>query len=133
MGGKTNIFNRCFVLFFNFFSFCSARLSELCKDPKEIQRFWTSIPTDTDILLTHGPPNGFLDLSSSQHHVGCRELLKSVTTLIRPKLHLFGHVHASHGQLIHEDELGKIIFINASLCNSRFRIAHPPIIIDLSK
>lgn len=111
----------------------SGWLSEHCKDPKEIHQHWSSIPSDTDILLTHGPPNGILDVSSSHAHLGCRELLKSVTTLIRPQLHLFGHVHASYGQYLHEDESGKIIFINASLCDSKFRIVHSPIVIDLTK
>ena len=94
---------------------------------------WAAIPVDTDILLTHGPPNGILDRSSSHAHLGCRELLGSVMTSVRPQLHLFGHVHASYGQHIHEDEFGKINFVNASLCDSKFRIAHAPIVIDLNK
>ena len=111
----------------------SGWLSEHCKDPKEIQQHWTSIPHDIDILLTHGPPNGILDRSSNHAHLGCRELLKSVSSIVRPKIHLFGHVHASYGQHVQEDESGKIIFINASLCDSKFRIVHTPISIDLRK
>jgi hypothetical protein len=32
-----------------------------------------------------------------------------------------------------EDELGRTLFINASLCDSKFRTGHSPIVIDLNQ
>lgn len=96
----------------------------------ETRRCWSKIPKDTDILLTHNPPYTILDRSSGGAQLGCRDLFDIVTTSIKPKLHLFGHVHAGYGQLT---DINQTIFANASLCDSYLRIAHSPIVIDLDK
>ena len=126
--GNINIVLQHFSSFFN-----SGWLSEHCKDPKEIERHWASIPVDTDILLTHGPPYSILDKSFRGPSIGCSEILKSVTTVVKPKLHLFGHVHGGHGQLKDEERFGRTLFINASLCDSHFRTAHQAIVVDLNR
>ncbi|CAN8102146.1 unnamed protein product [Discula destructiva] len=54
---------------------------------------WTGrIPMDTDVLVTHTPPKGHLDLG-----LGCPGLLDEVWR-VRPKLHVFGHVHWGRGR-----------------------------------
>ncbi|KAK0615086.1 Metallo-dependent phosphatase-like protein [Bombardia bombarda] len=50
------------------------------------------IPEDVDILITHGPPKAHLDLMG----LGCEHLLREVWR-VKPKLHVFGHVHAGYG------------------------------------
>ncbi|RFU33680.1 hypothetical protein B7463_g2702, partial [Scytalidium lignicola] len=50
------------------------------------------IPRDTDVLITHGPPRYHLDLG-----IGCTSLLEEIWR-VRPRLHVFGHVHSGHGQ-----------------------------------
>lgn len=50
------------------------------------------IPMDTDVLVTHTPPKGHLDLN-----LGCPGLLEELWR-VKPKLHVFGHVHWGHGQ-----------------------------------
>ncbi|KAL0955416.1 hypothetical protein HGRIS_001663 [Hohenbuehelia grisea] len=49
-----------------------------------------------DILLTHGPPYNALDATRLREHVGCRALAERLP-LIRPRIHLFGHIHEAHG------------------------------------
>ena len=88
---------------------------------QELRQVWRKIPQDTDVLITHTPPAGRLDQSSRGLKLGCTHLAKRVKN-IRPKLHCFGHVHASAGQVT-EDET---IFLNASSVNSGFSIAYPP-------
>jgi len=68
---------------------------------------WNSIPEDTDILITHGPPLGILDGNS---HIGCSMLLDKCNK-IKPRYHIFGHDHASYGWL----HLNQTTFINASV------------------
>ncbi|KAG8163818.1 hypothetical protein KVR01_005736 [Diaporthe batatas] len=51
------------------------------------------VPDRVDILITHGPPFGHLDLM----RLGCRHLLRELWRA-RPLLHVFGHVHEGHGQ-----------------------------------
>jgi Icc-related predicted phosphoesterase len=59
---------------------------------------WTSVPDDTDVLVTHGPPHGILDCDYTGQRIGDASLYKRVEA-IRPKLHLFGHVHAQNGEM----------------------------------
>ncbi|VUC25428.1 unnamed protein product [Clonostachys rosea] len=51
------------------------------------------IPTDTDVLITHTPPRGHLDATQ----LGCAHLLRELWH-VRPRLHIFGHIHAGYGQ-----------------------------------
>lgn len=46
----------------------------------------------TDILITHTPPQYHLD-----NGLGCAGLLEE-TWRIKPRLHVFGHIHAAHGR-----------------------------------
>lgn len=56
-------------------------------------RKWDTIPDDTDILVTHTPPIGHGDLCCTGVRAGCVELLSTVQQRVRPKYHIFGHVH----------------------------------------
>ncbi|KAJ5978540.1 hypothetical protein N7501_001882 [Penicillium viridicatum] len=58
---------------------------------------WTgTVPPETDILVTHTPPQAHLDLSPV-YSTGCPNLLAE-SWRVRPALHVFGHVHESAGQ-----------------------------------
>ncbi|KAJ5767567.1 hypothetical protein N7533_000150 [Penicillium manginii] len=58
---------------------------------------WTrTIPTDTDILVTHTPPQSHLDMSPI-YSTGCPNLLAE-SWRIKPALHVFGHIHNSAGR-----------------------------------
>ncbi|KAJ5994051.1 hypothetical protein N7451_009775 [Penicillium sp. IBT 35674x] len=57
------------------------------------QDVWaSSIPERIDILITHGPPFGHLDLLK----LGCPHLLRTLWR-VRPRLHVFGHIHEGSG------------------------------------
>ena len=59
------------------------------------QNAWTgTVPLDTDVLVTHTPPRWHLDLPAG---LGCRFLLKEVWR-VKPRVHVFGHVHAGRGK-----------------------------------
>lgn len=54
-------------------------------------------PLETpDILITHGPPKLHLD-KRDFYRAGCPYLSVEVARL-RPRLHVFGHIHAAHGR-----------------------------------
>jgi Icc-related predicted phosphoesterase len=59
---------------------------------------WTSVPANTDVLITHGPPHGILDRDYEGQRIGDISLYKRVEA-VRPKLHLFGHVHDQNGEM----------------------------------
>ena len=56
---------------------------------------YADIPVDTDVLITHEPPFGILDLDSGMNF-GSR-VLASMLSVVKPGLHLFGHIHSAHG------------------------------------
>lgn len=95
----------------------------------ELAEKWKLIPEDTDILITHGPPFGILDEVPRRFWIensGCEELRKRVET-IRPKLHVFGHIHCGYGMT---EQFG-VKFVNASNCDEEYKPSQLPIIINL--
>lgn len=89
---------------------------------------WQLIPSDTDILITHIPPYGILDLAwdlsntsnevcahcskfhPKYNHWGDKALAERVYELKLP-LHLFGHVHDEVGIL----KIGETTYSNAAM------------------
>lgn len=93
------------------------------KRGSDIQEVWDMIPEGTDVLITHGPPFGILDQNKQKYHCGCENLLSTILK-IKPKYHIFGHIHDGHGQ--QEGTLGTQ-HINCSLLNDYYRVKHKPI------
>lgn len=87
---------------------------------------WAKAPDDVDILLTHTPPAGCLDLTDRGEAVGCADLAAALPR-IAPALHVFGHIHEAAGV---EERPGGGLAVNASICDLRYRPVHPPVVID---
>ena len=84
---------------------------------------WDAIPEYTDILITHGPPFGHLDIPGGQSiHVGC-EMLRYRVDEIRPKIHVFGHIHGGAGYYFN----GHTHFLNASILNEKYNYTNSPL------
>jgi len=67
------------------------------KARNKLDRFWrNTIGDDSDIIITHGPPKGILDLSYDFRNIlefcGCKSLMNRIIE-VKPKLVLFGHIH----------------------------------------
>ncbi|XP_071103122.1 UPF0046 protein C25E10.12-like isoform X1 [Haliotis cracherodii] len=89
-------------------------------------RRWNLIPEDTDILMTHGPPVGYGDTLHNGRPAGCVDLLNTVWNRVRPKYHVFGHIHEGYGAYTD----GQTEFINAAMCTKGYRPIQNPIIFD---
>ena len=99
---------------------------------------WDLIPTETDVLITHGPPHGIADtvkrpvaqivstLAGQGLHVGCEDLVRAVRR-VRPRLHVFGHIHEGYARVAQDG----VTFVNASSCDVRYRVVNPPVVVDL--
>ncbi|MDP5168789.1 MAG: metallophosphatase domain-containing protein [Bacteroidia bacterium] len=92
---------------------------------EDIRRYWQQIPTDTDILLTHGPVYGIRDLTFDGKIVGCEELNAKIWE-VKPLLHVFGHIHEGYGI----SEVNGITFVNASILDLQYRVANLPVVMD---
>jgi len=88
----------------------------------EMKARWDAIPKWTDILVTHGPAFGYLDIPGGQTvRVGC-EMLRHRVDEIRPKIHVCGHIHGSYGYYYN----GYTHFFNASVLNERYSYTNLP-------
>ena len=94
----------------------------------EIRAKWDLIPEDTDVLITHGPPYGIGDLTFHKDNAGCQDLLE-VVEKIKPKIHVFGHIHEGYGVTSN----GVTTFINASSCDHLYQPANPPVVYELKR
>jgi len=100
----------------------------------KLDRIWKQIPDDVDIIITHGPPKGVLDLTTEKDgtlvRVGCQSLMNHVQR-VKPKLHCFGHVHSEEGiynrGTFRTDD---ITYINASCYHNRTKEIQPGIVYD---
>ena len=55
--------------------------------------FSRTVPDSVDILVTHSPPKYHLDIADWGDEYLLNELWR-----VRPKLHVFGHLHAGYGR-----------------------------------
>ncbi len=94
----------------------------------EIQANWDLIPVNTDVLITHGPPYGIRDLTARGEKTGCHDLLE-VVGIIKPGVHIFGHIHEGHGIITN----GETTFINASSCDHLYQLVNSPLVFELTK
>lgn len=92
----------------------------------EIEQSWQLIPSNVDVLITHTPPENILDRSSQGTSYGCPYLADAVRR-VSPRVHCFGHVHASAGSI----EKNGTHFINASAVNSQLEIVTPPYVLNI--
>ena len=91
-----------------------------------LREVWSKIPEDTEVLITHGPPYGVCDRTLRGELVGCEQLLERVQR-VKPKLHLFGHIHEGYGTV----QTDETLFVNASTCDVRYRPINQPIVLTI--
>jgi len=99
-----------------------------------IKERWNLIPEDVDILITHGPAYGILDYIETNkkndiyEHVGCEELRKKFDDGdVKPKLHVFGHIHEGYGSVVFDG----IRYVNASIMDANYKPIRRPINVKL--
>lgn len=95
---------------------------------EELREKFAHIPSGVDILITHSPPCGILDGTPAKKDLGSRSLLERVYK-IKPRYHVFGHIHHGYGKRI--DAANNITFINASLLDEGYNFVNNPVIIEI--
>lgn len=116
------------------------------KRGKEAVAKWAVIPDDTQVLITHGPPKGRMDVvhepDESEYstiygggvrwkeiRVGCGDLTRRIQELKELKLHTFGHIHVHGGNV--EKGADGVTYANAAIVNERYDEANKPIVFDI--
>lgn len=88
-------------------------------------RNYERIPQDTDVLITHCPAYGILDFDDNIHY-GSEEILSKLSA-VRPKAHLFGHIHVQHGLTT----VDGTIFSNGAIMNVDYTNLNSPAVIEI--
>ena len=97
---------------------------------------WAKIPEDTDILISHGPPETVLDSVKPWGHyyspfAGCPHLLERVS-VVKPILHCFGHIHGSRShRRLANPKFNETLFVNSSICDESYKPVNKPYVIDI--
>jgi Icc-related predicted phosphoesterase len=94
--------------------------------PDNLQERWSHVPHGTDVLISHGPPRGILDVTEDGESVG-GIAHRNVVRSIRPKLNVFGHIHECYGQ---ETYMG-VDYVNATLVNFQYELVNAPVLYNL--
>jgi Icc-related predicted phosphoesterase len=93
----------------------------------EINVHWDQIPTGTNILITHGPPQCILDRLHSIDGTpkgawaGCPYLRQKIRE-VKPDLHIFGHIHYHGGNREHQEGTS---FYNVAICDEMYAPTNP--------
>ena len=95
------------------------------------KELWEYIPEDTDVVITHGPPKYILDevpkWNGEIENTGCPSLHNRMLE-VKPKYHVFGHIHEGYGQFINKDGT---TFVNPSIMDERYEPVNKPIVIEI--
>lgn len=90
-----------------------------------------SIPSDLDILISHGPPYGTADFVAPQFgslNVGDRALAGTLGSL-RPEFFICGHIHEQYGAHEHDG----VTVLNVSYVDENYVPGNKPFEIDLGE
>lgn len=112
----------------------------------KLDAYWSEIPDDTDIVVTHGPPLGILDHTQSGTSIGTNEsgntavyscgdksLLNHIKR-IKPLAHIYGHIHDENRCLnagIMQINGLRTKFINASVLDLDYNICNNGVLIEI--
>lgn len=67
-------------------------------DEQALRSKQTSVPEDTDVLVTHGPPRGIGDHHTFLFANAGSQALRDAIRRVSPQYHVFGHVHERYGR-----------------------------------
>lgn len=94
--------------------------------------YWDQIPTNTDVLITHGPCFNILDKNLNGEACGDVELLNAVKKLDNLKLHVFGHIHTKQYDLQTKKKFG-VKFVNASVLDEHYELLNEPVVVKMRR
>lgn len=108
---------------------------------EDLATLYGAVPNGTDVLITHGPPYGYGDVTSMRFasdppdfdgHVGTRACLDAIQR-VEPRVTVCGHIHegAGHYRIPVQEHDHPMHLYNAAYVDEHYRPKAPPIIIDL--
>ena len=103
------------------YSYYNPNMGTQQKDDRSGKEVWQDIPEDTQVLLTHGPPQFILD-QCRNGAVGCPDLRRRIESIPSIKYHMFGHIHESVGIT----NVAGVTYSNGSIMDGKYRFVNKP-------
>jgi Icc-related predicted phosphoesterase len=101
------------------------------RTPERLEMFFEKIPEGLDILISHTPPHGIMDVPAfpgEEGHFGCKILKKRIEE-VKPKYVIFGHFHGCYGV----EEIDDTTFVNCTVVNEQYYMGKQPIYLEIEK
>lgn len=102
---------------------------------KDIAAEWKKIPDNVNVLITHGPSYGILDLvedtvsnKGRDLHQGCKDLAERISFLRDLELHCCGHLHTDGGKY---QKVKGVTYVNAAICTESYQPTNLPVEIEI--
>lgn len=90
-----------------------------------LKDLYAPIPAGLDILVSHQPPYGYGDLSSTDGRIGSKAL-GNVIVAKKPRVVVCGHIHAGHGLSVMDVGEAHVKIYNVSIVDERYQLTWPP-------
>lgn len=84
---------------------------------KDLEKKYRAIPRRTDVVISHGPPYGILDMAQGAYLAGSEAALKSIHW-VKPCLFVCGHIHEAAGAYYHGST--ETMVVNASYVDENY-------------
>lgn len=100
------------------------------REPNDIIKHWDMIPSDTQILVVHGPLKKYLDITIHGDYTGCPYLIERIKDLKKLSLICHGHIHEAYGHFKFGN--GQLI-VNASVLDHNYKMKNKPYLLEYNK
>lgn len=97
------------------------------KNDEHLDKIFSAIPDDIDILVSHAPQYGVLDMLERGEQVGEKTLQKQFPRFTHIRYHVFGHIHCQYGQ----QNLPNYKALNVSVVNEQYELTNQPILFKI--
>lgn len=104
-------------------------------DEDDLSRKYALIPDNINVIISHGPPQGYGDLApphpkirADYEHVGSPSLTQRILE-IKPLLVITGHIHNAYG--VHQMDGCDTLVANASLLDEKYRLVNKPLLFEI--
>jgi Icc-related predicted phosphoesterase len=96
-----------------------------------LNKKFSEIEEDTDIIIVHGPPLGFGDTTTDGSRTGSTSLLNNIHR-VKPALSVSGHIHSGRGKWnVVRENMSDGIIANVSIVNEEYKMVHEPMVFEL--
>lgn len=86
---------------------------------------------DAHVMVSHGPPFGYLDYVLGPGSVGDKELAERLHEMPNLRYHICGHIHENGGRIRPLSGAAEVLVVNACTLDEKYSNPRPPMVVTL--